>query len=149
MYSLTFYLLIFFLISLLITPFYLLGIAFIVYEYFQKRLEKIRGREERFKDINYLTSVFKDESSSSELLEEALAAFNTHFLHFGSMAKDSKEYQGCMDFISAFALCPNMDIDHVVRYRQDLTAANANYAKEIETIIGSALKNREDKKAKK
>ena len=42
-----------------------------------------------------------------------------------------------------------MDIDRVVNYREEIVKANPNYKKEIETVIGSALKNREDKKGKK
>lgn len=149
MYNITFHLFIFLLISLLMAPFFMLSIAFIVYEYIQKYLALIRGREQKFKNINYLISIFKDQASSHELLEEALEAFNTHFLHFNGFAKDSKEYQGCLDFIGAFAWCPNMDIDRVVSYREEIVKANPNYKKEIETVIGSALKNREEKKGKK
>ncbi len=42
-----------------------------------------------------------------------------------------------------------MDIDRVVNYREDLVKANPNFKKEIETVIGQALKNRDEKKGKK
>lgn len=42
-----------------------------------------------------------------------------------------------------------MDIDSVVRYREIFVKENPNYKKEIETVIGSALKGREERKGKK
>ena len=149
MYNITFHLFIFLLISLLMAPFFMLSIAFIVYEYIQKYLAIMRGREQKFKNINYLISIFKDENSEHTLLEEALEAFNKYFLHFNDLSKESKEYQERLDFIGAFAWCPNMEIDRVVNYREDIVKANPNFKKEIETVIGSALENREEKKGKK
>lgn len=149
MYSFTFNLFIFLFLCILMMPFFLLAGGFVIYERIQSYLAILRGRERKFQNINYLISIFKDENSEHELLEEALAAFNQHFLHFGDIGKESKEYQGRIDFISALSWCPNMDIDRVVNYREDLVKANPNYKKEIETVIGSALKNRDEKKAKK
>ncbi|WP_416830622.1 hypothetical protein [Helicobacter ganmani] len=149
MYSFNFYLFIFLFLCLLMMPFFLLGGGFIIYERIQAYLAAIRGREKKFHNINYLVSIFKDENSEQELLEEALAAFNQHFLHFGDIGKESKEYQGRLDFIGALSWCPKMDIDRVVNYREDLVKANPNFKKEIETVIGQALKNRDEKKCKK
>ncbi|MBX7490181.1 hypothetical protein [Helicobacter turcicus] len=149
MYNLTFHLFVFLFISFLMFPFFLLTMVFIVYERIQAYLEELRGREQQFKNIDYLISIFEDEKSDSSLLEEALNAFNEHFMHFGNTSKDSKEYQSCIDFITAFSKCVNMDIDSVVRYREIFVDANPNYKKEIETVIGSALKNREERKGKK
>ncbi len=149
MYSLKFHLFVFLLIGCSILPFFLSAIAFVIYERIQARLEVLRSRERRFKNINYLIEIFKDENSELELLEEALEAFNAHFMNFSGFAKDSKEYQDCLEFIGAFAWCPNMDIDRVVRYREEIVKVNPDYKKEIETVIGSALKNREETKKKK
>ncbi|TLD82431.1 hypothetical protein LS70_007455 [Helicobacter sp. MIT 11-5569] len=149
MYNLTFHLFVFFLVSLLILPFFLLTMVFIVYERIQAYLDDLKGHERKLRNIDYLISVFENEESSIEQLEEALKAFEEYFLHFGNAAKDSKEYQGCIDFVSAFSKCPKMDIDRVVRSRESFVEANPNYKKEIETVIGSALKNREERKGKK
>ncbi|MCI5969500.1 hypothetical protein [Helicobacter sp.] len=129
-------------------PFFLLTIVFVVYARIQAYLEELKGREQKFKNIDYLIAIFQDEKSDSSLLEEALNAFNEHFMRFGSASKDSKEYQGCIDFIAAFSKCANMHIDDVVRHREIFVKENPNYKKEIETVIGSALKNREDKAKK-
>lgn len=149
MYNLTFHLFVFLFISVLMLPFFLLAVVFIVYERIQAHFEELRGRERRFRDIHYLISVFKDEQSTQALLQEAIEAFNKHFLQFGNLAKESKEYQSRMDFLSAFSWCPNVEIDSVVRYREEFVKANPNYKKEIETLISSALKNREEHKNKK
>lgn len=149
MYSLNLYLFIFIFLSILMMPFFLLAGGFVIYERIQAYLAVIRGRERKFQNINYLISIFKDENSEHELLEEALEAFNKYFMHFGDIGKESKEYQGRMDFLSALSWCPNIDIDRLVKYREDIVKANPNYKKEIETVIGSALKNRDEKKGKK
>lgn len=145
MYHLTFHLYVFAIITALMLPFFLLAHIFIIYEKIQAHLAYLRNREQKFHNIDYLISIFKDENSEQELLEEALKAFENNFLNFGDLAKDSKEYQSRLDFINAFAYCVNMDIDRVARYREVLVNANKNYKKEIETIIGAALKNREEK----
>lgn len=54
-----------------------------------------------------------------------------------------------MDFISALAWCSAVDIDSVARYREEFVKANPNFKKEIETLIGAALKNRESSEEKK
>ncbi len=149
MYSFNFHLFIFLFLCILMMPFFLLAGGFIIHERIQSHLAVQRRRERKFQNINYLISIFKDENSEHELLEEALEAFNQHFLHFGDISKESEEYQGRIDFISALSWCPNMDIDRVVNYREEIVKANPNYKKEIETVIGSALKNRDEKKAKK
>lgn len=149
MYSFNFYLFVFLLLSILMLPFFLLAGGFIIYERIQAYLAVLRGREKKFQNINYLISIFKDENSEQELLEEALESFNKHFLHFGDINKESKEYQERIDFIGALSWCPKMDIDRVVSYREEIVKANPNYKKEIETVIGSALKNRDEKKGKK
>ncbi|WP_299548445.1 hypothetical protein [uncultured Helicobacter sp.] len=149
MYNLSFHLFVFLFVSLLMLPFFLLTMVFLVYERIQAYLEELRGREQKFKNIHYLISIFKDENSTQELLEEALNAFNEHFIHFGDKNKDSKEYQDCLEFISAFSHCFNIDIDSVVRQREVFVKENPNYKKEIETVIGSALKSREERKGKK
>lgn len=149
MYNLSFYLFTLLFVSLLMFPFILLTIIFIVYEHIQMYLEELKGRQQKFKDINYLIAIFEDEKSDSDLLEEGLNAFNENFMHFGEIEKDSKEYQQRIEFIAAFSKCINMDIDSVVRYREIFVKENPNYKKEIETVIGSALKNREERKGKK
>ncbi|MDD6056428.1 MAG: hypothetical protein SOW25_05590 [Helicobacter sp.] len=146
MYSFTFHIYVFLIITALMLPFFLLAHVFIAYEKIQAYLDELKRREQRFNNIDYLISIFKDENSSQELLDEALNAFEEHFLHFGSLAKDSKEYQSRLDFISAYSYCPKIEIDKVAKYREVLTGANANYKKEIETVIGGALKNREESK---
>ncbi|WP_279127861.1 hypothetical protein [Helicobacter winghamensis] len=149
MYNLSFHLFVFLIINLLILPFFLLAMVFIIYERIQEYLEELRGREQKFKNIDYLITIFEDEKSDSSLLEEALNSFCEHFIHFGNTSKDSKEYQQCINFIAAFSKCLNMDIDSVVRYREIFVKENPNYKKEIETVIGSALKGREERKGKK
>ena len=70
----------------------------------------------------------------------SLGEFHKELSH---IQKDDKDYQDRMDFISALAWCPLIDIDSVARYREEFIKANPNFKKEIETIISSALKNRE------
>ena len=149
MYNFNFYLFTFLFLFILMLPFFLLGGGFIIYERIQSYLAVLKCRDKKFHNINYLISIFKDENSEQELLEEALESFNKYFLHFGDISKESKEYQGRIDFIGALSWCPKMDIDRVVNYREEIVKANPNYKKEIETVIGSALKNRDEKKGKK
>lgn len=130
-------------------PFFLLTIVFMLYEHIQAYLQELKGHEQNLRNVDYLIGVFRSASSSSEALEEALEAFKKHFLYFDGKGKESKEYQKSMDFIDAFSNCANVDIDKVVRYRDVFVKENPSYQKEIETIISSALKSREDHKGKK
>ncbi|WP_104722250.1 hypothetical protein [Helicobacter mesocricetorum] len=148
MYSLDFYIFIWCLLLVALFPFIILCVAFVVYEKIRDSLENQKNREAKFKNIDYLISVLKG-APTAEVTQEILDAFTRYFIPFGDISKESKEYQGRMDFISAFALCSSVDIDNVVRHREELVKSNPNFKKEIETTIGSALKTRESEKKKK
>lgn len=148
MYSLDFYIFIWCLLFIALLPFVILCIIFVIYEKIKNSLEYQKNREAKFRNIDYLISVLKG-TPSTEVTQEVLDAFTTHFMPFGDISKESKEYQGRMDFISAFALCSSIDIDNVVRHREEFVKSNPNFKKEIETAIGSALKTRESEKKKK
>ncbi|WP_415578394.1 hypothetical protein [Helicobacter burdigaliensis] len=129
-------------------PFVLLVGIVIVMQNIQAYLEEQRKKENLLKNIVHLTSVLKG-TPSEDAVQEVLEAFKNYFNPFTNYKKESKEYQERMDFISALAWCASVDIDSIVRYREELVKLNPSYKKEIETTIGSALKNRESNEKKK
>ena len=114
----------------------------------KQALEAQKDKEAKLKDIKYLINLLKN-APDQNTIEEAVGAFTQYFIPFGEIAKDSKEYQDRMDFINSLALCPTVEIDYVVRYRESFVKSNPSFKKEIETVIGSALKTRESEKSKK
>lgn len=148
MYSLDFYIFIWCLLFVALFPFVILCVAFVIYERIRASLEYQKNREAKLKNIDYLISALKG-TPTIDLTQEILDAFMRYFIPFGDLSKESKEYQGRMDFISAFALCSSIDIDKIVRHREEFVKSNPNFKKEIETAIGSALKTRESEKKKK
>ncbi|OCR08580.1 hypothetical protein [Helicobacter pullorum] len=142
MYNLNFYLFIWIALFVSMLPFMLLSSAFLILGKIQAYLEAQKSREKMLKNIRYLISLLQN-NPDKETLDEALDSFKKNFFVFGNLKKDNKDYQDRMDFISALAWCPLIDIDSVARYREEFIKANPNFKKEIETIISSALKNRE------
>lgn len=146
--TLDFYILIWILLALGLLPFVGLSAGFVAYRTIQDYLFNNQDRSKLLKNINYLITTIKNNESKESVIE-AIEAFKKYFIPFGEISKDSKDYQNRMDFISALAWCSSIDIDEVVKYREDLVKSNANFKKEIETVVGSALKNRENEAKKK
>ncbi|PZT48952.1 hypothetical protein B6S12_01270 [Helicobacter valdiviensis] len=148
MYYLDFYFFVWVLMIIALMPFALLSGVAIIMQNIQAYLEEQRKKENLLKNIQHLISVLKGTPSDDEV-QEVLEAFKKYFNPFTNHKKESKEYQERMDFISALAWCASVDIDSIVRYREEFVKLNPNYKKEIETTIGSALKNRETNEKKK
>ncbi|MCH5322691.1 MAG: hypothetical protein J1E31_03810 [Helicobacter sp.] len=144
----SFYLWIWVLLGVGIVPFVFFSLIAVILEKIRKYREAQRSRDKLFKNIKYLTSVIQGEPSK-EQIEEVLAAFRENFLSFAGLSKDSQPYQERIDFISALAWCSQVDIDSIANYREEFVRANPNFKKEIETVVGEAIKQREINKKKK
>ncbi|MDA3969056.1 hypothetical protein [Helicobacter ibis] len=147
MHTLDFFVLIWILLALTLLPFVGLSAGFVAYQAIKEYLAGLENKDKLLKDINYLIGRLKN-NESAERMNEAIEAFKKHFMPFGDISKESKDYQNRMDFISALAWCNGIDIDEVVKHREELVKLNSNFKKEIETIVGAALKNREENKKK-
>lgn len=147
MHTLDFFILIWILLTLTLLPFVGLSAGFVAYQTIKEYIEGHKNKNKLLQDINYLINVLKN-NESQENIHEAIEAFKRYFIPFGDISKESKEYQDRMDFISALAWCNEIDIDEVVKHREELVKLNSNFKKEIEATVSAALKNRENEKQK-
>ena len=148
MYYSNFYLSFWLFLAGLLAPFVALAAMAIVLEKIKEYLDEQKKRDKMFSNINFLIAELKKDPERDEL-NEIIDAFMKNFASFANLQKESKDYQNRLDFLNAFVWCNSIDIDSIVQYREKITGLNPNFKKEIETVIGSAIKARESEKKKK
>lgn len=148
MYYSSFYINIWLLLAGLLAPFVALAAIAIILEKIKEYIDAQKARDKLFSNISYLISELKKDPPREEL-DEILDAFMKYFANFGNIQKESKDYQNRLDFLNALVWCNSLDIDSIVQHRENFVKLNPNFKKEIETVVGSAIKARETEKKKK
>lgn len=146
MYDIKFYLLVWFLVTLV-------GFPTILITWLVLLLKKIRAEqaianalETKLQNIDFLQNLIRADSSNEDK-QMAFDAFNKYFADFRGLDPKGTDLQKRMRFISDIALLEYFEIDKVSKFSETLGMQNRDFKKDIERAIGGSLKARQ--KAKK
>ncbi|MDE6979139.1 MAG: hypothetical protein K2O85_06185 [Helicobacter sp.] len=146
MYDIKFYLLVWFLVTLVGFPTILITWLVLLMKKIRAEQELANALETKLQNIDFLQNLIRADSSNEDK-QMAFDSFNKYFANFKGLDPKGVDFQKRIRFISDIALLEYFEIDKVSKFSETLGNQNRDFKKDIEREIGGSLKARQ--KAKK
>ncbi|MDE7317895.1 MAG: hypothetical protein K2N12_09240 [Helicobacter sp.] len=146
MYDIKFYLLVWFLVTLVGFPTILITWLVLLMKKIRAEQALANALETKLQNIDFLQNLIRADSSNEDK-QMAFDSFNKYFANFKGLDPKGTDFQKRIRFISDIALLEYFEIDKVSKFSETLGNQNRDFKKDIERAIGGSLKARQ--KAKK